>query len=209
MDNLDKLLEAIEHPDRFSDTELNDLLSDPETHRLYELLCASRADAFVKASTSDESEIERQWQLFKAKRRKKSFFAWISNRNIAAVIALLIASCSIIMVGVSLSNRFLGNSEKPSTEQVTAPQLADDVATAQTQLLKDTVIVFEDEKLDKILDIVAPYYNVKVDLKSPSYKDVRLFLKWESTTSIDDLLEHLNSSDRINLLLKEDVITDY
>ncbi len=209
MDNLDKLLEAIEHPDRFSDAELNDLLSDPETHRLYELLCASRADAFVKASTSDESEIERQWQLFKAKRRKKSFFAWISNRNIAAVIALLIASCSIIMVGVSLSNRFLGNSEKPSTEQVTAPQLADDVATAQTQLLKDTVIVFEDEKLDKILDIVAPYYNVKVDLKSPSYKDVRLFLKWESTTSIDDLLEHLNSSDRINLLLKEDVITDY
>ncbi len=209
MDNLDKLLEAIEHPDRFSDAELNDLLSDPETHRLYELLCASRADAFVKASTSDESEIERQWQLFKAKRRKKSFFAWISNRNIAAVIALLIASCSIIMVGVSLSNRFLGNSEKPSTEQVTAPQLADDVATAQTQLLKDTVIVFEDEKLDKILDIVAPYYNVKVDLKSPSYKDVRLFLKWESTTGIDDLLEHLNSSDRINLLLKEDVITDY
>ncbi len=209
MDNLDKLLEAIEHPDRFSDTELHELLSNPETRQLYELLCASRAEAFMKDSTSDGEEIDRQWQLFKAKRRKKSFFAWISNRKIAAVVAVLIASCSIIVVGVSLSNRLLGNSDKPSKEQVTAPQLPEEVATAQTRLLKDTVIVFEDEKLDKILDVVAPYYNVKVDLKSPSSKEVRLFLKWESTTPIEELIDHLNSSDRINLSLKEDTITDY
>ncbi len=209
MDNLDKLLEAIEHPEHFSDTELQELLSNTETHQLYELLCASRADAFVKDSTSDESEIERQWQLFKAKRRKKSFFAWISNRKIAAVIAVLIASCSIIVVGVSLSNKFKGNSEKETLEQIVGTQIPEEVTQAQTLPLNDTVIVFEDEKLDKILSVVAPYYNVKVDIQSPSSKEVRLFLKWESTTSIDDLLEHLNSSDRINLSLKEDTIIDY
>ncbi len=209
MDNLDKLLEAIEHPDRFSDTELHELLSDPETRQLYELLCASRAEAFMKDATPDEAEIDRQWQLFKMERRKKSFFSWISNRKIAAVVAVLIASCSIIVVGVSLNNRLKGNSEKPSTEQIAATQIPEDAMATQTQQLNDTVIVFEDEKLDKILSVVAPYYNVKVDLKSPSSKDVRLFLKWESTISVDELIEHLNSSDRINLFLKEDVITDY
>ncbi len=209
MDNLDKLLEAIEHPDRFSDTELHELLSDPETRQLYELLCASRAEAFMKDATPDEAEIDRQWQLFKMERRKKSFFSWISNRKIAAVVAVLIASCSIIVVGVSLNNRLKGNSEKPSTEQIAATQIPEDAMATQTQQLNDTVIVFEDEKLDKILSVVAPYYNVKVDLKSPSSKEVRLFLKWESNTSINELIEHLNSSDRINLFLKEDVITDY
>ncbi len=209
MDNLDKLLEAIEHPDRFSDSELHELLSDPETRQLYELLCASRAESFMNNSTTDEAEIDRQWQLFKSKRRRKSFFAWISNRKIVAVVAVLIASCSIIVVGVSLSNRFLGNAEKEPSEQTAAAQIPEDVAPMQTQPLNDTVIVFEDEKLDKILSVVAPYYNVKVDIQSPSSKEVRLFLKWESTTSIDELIEHLNSSDRINLSLKQDVITDY
>ncbi len=208
MDNLDKLLEAIEHPEHFSDTELHELLSDTETRQLYELLCASKAESFLKDSTPDEAEIDRQWQLFKAKRRRKSFFSWISNRKIAAVIAVLIASCSIIVVGVSLSNKFLGNSEKQA-EQTVAAQLAEEVAPAQNQTLNDTVIIFEDEKLDKILDVVAPYYNVKVDLQSPSSKEVRLFLKWESTTSIEELIDHLNSSDRINLSLKQDTITDY
>ncbi len=209
MDNLDKLLEAIEHPERFPESELHELLSDAETRQLYQMLCASRAEAFLKDATPDESEIDRQWQLFKIKRRKKSFFAWISNRKIAAVAAVLIASCSIIVVGVSLSNGFIGSSEKPSTEQPAAAQIPEDVAPAQTQPLNDTVIVFEDEKLDKILSVVAPYYNMKVDLKSSSSKEVRLFLKWESTTSIHELIEHLNSSDRINLSLKDDVIIDY
>ncbi len=208
MDNLDKLLEAIEHPEHFSDTELHELLSDTETRQLYELLCASKAESFLKDSTPDEAEIDRQWQLFKAKRRRKSFFSWISNRKIAAVIAVLIASCSIIVVGVSLSNKFLGNSEKQA-EQTVAAQLAEEVAPAQNQTLNDTVIIFEDEKLDKILDVVAPYYNVKVHRQSPSSKEVRLFLKWESTTNIEKLIDNLNSSDRINLSLKQDTTTDY
>ncbi len=209
MDNLDKLLEAIEHPERFSDTELHELLSEHETRQLYGLLCTSRAESFMKGASPDEAEIDRQWQLFKAKRRKKSFFAWMRNRKIAAVIAVLIASCSIIVVGVSLSNKFKGNSEKETPEQIAATQIPEDVALMQAQPLNDTVIVFEDENLDKILSVVAPYYNVKIDLKSPSSKEVRLFLKWESTTSINELIEHLNSSDRINLSLKEDTITDY
>lgn len=209
MDNLDKLLEAIEHPERFSESELRELISDPETRQLYRLLCASRAEEALKDSALDESEIDHQWQLFKAKHHKKSFFTWIANRKIAAVAAVLIASCSIIVVGVSLSNRFLESSNKQPTEQVAATQIPEEATQVQTQLLNDTVIVFEDEKLDKILSVVAPYYNVKVDLKSPSSKEVRLFLRWESTTPIEELIDHLNSSDRINLSLKDATITDY
>ncbi|MDE7347165.1 MAG: hypothetical protein K2N48_10570 [Muribaculaceae bacterium] len=209
MDNLDKLLEAIEHPERYSESELRDLLSDPETNQLYMLMCASRAEEFLHASP-DASEVERQWDRFKAKRRRKSFFSWIYNRKVAAVAAVLIASCSIIVVGVSLSDRFLGKSDNRETHQTAVgTTLPAETAMQANQQLNDTVIVFEDEKLDRILAEIAPYYNVKVDLKYPSSKGVRLFLKWESTTSLPDLIEHLNSFDRINLFLKDDAITDY
>ena len=173
------------------------------------LMCASRAEEF-RHDSPDASEVDRQWDRFKAKRRRKSFFSWIYNRKVAAVAALLIASCSIIMVGVSLSNKFLGKSGGQEINQTAIETtLPSETAQLANQQATDTVIVFEDEKLDKILADVAPYYNVKVDLKYPSSKGVRLFLKWESTTSLPDLIEHLNSFDRINLFLKDDVITDY
>ena len=209
MDNLDKLLEAIEHPERFSETELQDLLSDPETNQLYRLMCASRAEKYL-TDASDPSEVDMQWNLFKKKRRRKSFFSWISSRKAAAVAAVLIASCSIIVVGVSLSNRFIGKSDRQEIDQTAvATNLHGEADGQARQQVTDTVIVYEDEKLDKILADIAPYYNVKVDLKYPATKGVRLFLKWESTTGLPELIEHLNSFDRINLYLKDDVITDY
>ncbi|MDE6741029.1 MAG: hypothetical protein K2J58_01715 [Muribaculaceae bacterium] len=209
MDNLDKLFEAIEHPERYSESELQHLLSDPETNQLYRLMCASRAEEFLHDSP-DATEVDRLWDSFKAKQQRKKRFSWLYSRKVAAVVAVLIASCSIIVVGVSLSNRFLGKSDRQEIDQ-TAMETALPSETPQlsNQQANDTIIVFEDEKLDKILAEVAPYYNVKVDLKYPSSKGVRLFLRWESATSLPDLIEHLNSFDRINLFLKDDVITDY
>ncbi len=142
MDNLDKLLEAIEHPDRFSDAELHQLISDPETRQLYHALCASRSEAFLKDSTTDESEIEQQWQRFRMKRHKQSLFSWIRNRKIAAVVAVLIVSCSIIVVGVSLSNKFLGSGDKQTAEQPgVVDQILETVAPVQAKPLNDTIIV--------------------------------------------------------------------
>lgn len=208
MDNLDRLLEAVEHPERFSESELQALLSDPEARQLYRLICASRAEAFTSGSVSDDSEIDRQWEAFRSARRKRPVFFWFSQRKAAAVVALLIASCSIIMVGVSLSRSSVHDgrkSEQPITEQ-TIPA---DEGLRMIPTVNDTIIVFEDETLDRILDRIASYYNAKVSLTKPASSEVRLFLKWDSTMELPELIEHLNSFERINLFLKDDTITDY
>ena len=211
MDNIDKLIEAVEHPENFSDSELKALISDPEAMKLYRLLCASRSVAFVSESSLDSEEIDNQWQRFNNQRRRKTFFFRFYNRKVAAVAAFLIASCSIIVVGVSLNNHIKQNSDNSKHKEITVSDTAPHQETEQSTLpaLNDTVIIFEDQKLDMILSKIAPYYNAKVDLKNPKSKEVRLFLKWDSKTSLDDLIEHLNSFDRINLFLNEDAITDY
>ena len=209
MDNLDKLLEAIEHPENISESELHELLSDPETRQLYRLMCASRAEGSGN-DAPDAAEVDRQWNMFKKERRRRHAFQWIFSRKIAAVAAVLIASCSIIVVGVSLGHRFVGNTDGQEIDKTAVATAPSEAAPLQgLQQVKDTVIVFEDEKLDRILAEIAPYYNVKVDLKNPSSRGVRLFLKWESDTGLPELIEHLNSFDRINLFLRDDVITDY
>ncbi len=207
MENLDKLLEAIEYPERFSESELRELLSDPESKKLYRLMCASRAETFTRDLAKDDSDVDKKWKKFKLARQKKKLFSFFYNRKAAAVVALLIASCSIIMVGVSLKHR---NISKQETHQTTIMEtVAEDTKEKENLPVNDTVIILEEEKMDRILTEVAPYYNVKVDLKSPGSKDVRLFLRWESTTNVSALIDHLNSFERINLYLKDDIITDY
>lgn len=212
MDNLDKLLEAIEHPENFSTEELQQLLSDPDTHRLYQMLCATRAQSFIfEPETLTEEIIDAQWQRLKRK-RNPLLLHWLADRKVAAVISLVIISCSIVAVGVSMSLR---QSEKTTSAPDVAGLLPDDATvnpaeTAETvSLPQDTVIIFEDRTLDDVLKELAPYYGVAVELKYSKSKETRLFLKWESTTSLDDLIEHLNSFDRINLTINENIITDY
>lgn len=208
MDKTDKLIEAVEHPERFSESELQTLLSDPEARDLYRLMCAARADSYIRDLDDSSDETERQWSAFKSTRRRKPFMAWLRSRRAAVVAALAIASCSIIMVGVSLSNK-MRNDRPMDTESSASMEAISENATSEAPALTDTVIVFEDEKLDRILARTAPYYNVRVDLKSRASKEIRLFLKWDSTTPLPELIDHLNSFDRINLFLKDDTITDY
>lgn len=208
MDNLDRLLEAIEHPERFTDTELQALLTDPDARRLYRLMCASRADAFFAVSPPDDLEIDGKWEAFKSSRRKRPIMASFFRKKAAAVIALLIASCSIIMVGVSLSRGGLRGSEKDE-QPIAVETIPAEEGVRSLPVVNDTVIIFEDETLDRILDRIAPFYNAKVDLSSSSSSEVRLFLKWDSTTELHELIEHLNSFERINIFLKDDTITDY
>ncbi|MDE5881059.1 MAG: DUF4974 domain-containing protein [Muribaculaceae bacterium] len=213
MDNLDKLLDAIEYPEKFSTEELKQLLTDSETRQLYELLCATRAQSFTsEPQPLTEETINAQWQRLKKRERKPLLLRWLTDRKVAAVISLVIISCSIVAVGVSMSLRQAG--KVSSTSDVTT-LIPDDMTgkpsdIAETVALpKDTVIIFEDRTLDDVLKELAPYYGVTVELKHSTSKQTRLFLKWESTTTLDDLIEHLNSFDRINLTINENIVTDY
>ena len=45
-DRTDRLFEAIEHPDRFSDDEIQEMLNDPGMQELYKQICKT-ADALT------------------------------------------------------------------------------------------------------------------------------------------------------------------
>lgn len=59
-DKTDLLLEAVEHPERFSDEDLASLFADPEIRDLYGMMCKG-ADAMADIPTTD---IDREWEVF-------------------------------------------------------------------------------------------------------------------------------------------------
>ena len=63
MDKYDRLLDAIEHPGKYSDEELKEMLSDPELRRAYRLMAATRSFMAEKP----EPDVDSEWQRFSAR----------------------------------------------------------------------------------------------------------------------------------------------
>ena len=106
-DRTDRIFEAIEHPERFSDDEIQEMLDNPGIQELYKQICKT-ADALT---TTEEPDIDREWEQFVNRQRKsvaqgllyslRVFF----NRNAAAVLICTVASLAVVAatLGVSYS----------------------------------------------------------------------------------------------------------
>lgn len=61
-DNIDRLLDALEHPENYSDAEVEQLLTDPEAREVYDML---RKTADASAPVSDIN-LDDEWRRFEA-----------------------------------------------------------------------------------------------------------------------------------------------
>lgn len=59
-DDIDRLLDAVEHPERFSDEELEKMFEDSETFEMYRLMGRT---AYALTDTP-EPDIDKEWQDF-------------------------------------------------------------------------------------------------------------------------------------------------
>ena len=225
MDILDMLLDAIEHPGNYTEEELSSILSDKGMRDLYNLLCSYRASDDNLNHNLSHEEIENEWQKFEARQpisvplededegvHQTHWYTLLFSRKIAAVIFFVIASCSIIAVGVSLgilTKQQSSNAEDNDLSSIVTDSsfLKSDTAITDS-LPSDTVIVFENKSLNYILSELAPMYGVELALSSPTSKDVRLFLRWDSSMTLPELIDHLNTFERINLIFSNNTISD-
>lgn len=211
MDKYDKLLDAIEYPENYSPEELKHIASDPELSRLYSTLCAARSARFSENTLSKE-DVEREWRNFSRRNNRKKFAGWMGGRKIAAAVTIVLATSAVLAVGISIG---LDMSRRTPSEHDAKTEVAslNDSAIYSKVIDSDTVtiaedkLIFEDETLDVILNRLAPYYGVKMIYRSDDAKSVRLFFKWESSLSINDVIEQLNTFNRIQLRLDGNTLT--
>ena len=60
-DKLTEVLKATEHPEQYTDEQLQELLADEECAEYYRLICDAD-NAYVEAPEESEEEIEAEWQ---------------------------------------------------------------------------------------------------------------------------------------------------
>ena len=215
-DNIDRLLDALEHPENYSDAEVEQLLTDPDTREVYDML---HKVADVSAPVP-EINIDDEWRRFEAKqpKRRPLIFRWlffVTSRNAAAVVTALVGTLAVVAATIGVTHYFIDDKELAQTEQIEHQKqtaIADskvaptDTIPAETTPLPET-IVFKGENLEKILADMSGYYGVTVKFNQDAAKYLKLYFEWDHSLPLNEVVEQLNNFEQINITLTDKVLT--
>lgn len=206
-DKLTEVLKATEHPEQYTDEQLQELLADEECAEYYRLICDAD-NAYAEAPEESEEEIEAEWQRITRNCQPSSNSQFtILNFQLSKVAAVVIAVLALSAVSYA-AVKLLSARQQQSTPVVVTEtmQVSENPATPLPEPA-DTIQVFQDAELQEILTVVANYYKLHTDYRSEEARHVRLYTKWNKAESVEKLVKRLNRFDKVNLTLEGDVLT--
>lgn len=214
----DMLLDLLEHPEKYSETQKDELLGDEEVNELYQQLVETRQSLdFAKSKEKMKMpSIDAEWEKLKeemnqnaeTKQTAKLFPLWSPMRKVAAVAAVLVVS-GITFAAIHLVTRShqasdkhnteLVASQKDSIQQVSAPQKSNIEEKTDSASLAQLPLVYENAELQNILTPIAGHFHLQVTYQNESARHIRLFLQLEKNMSLDDIIELLNHFEKVNI----------
>ena len=220
----DLLLNLLEHPEKYSETQKDELLGDEEVNELYQQLIETRQSLdFAKSKEEMKMpSIDAEWEKLKEEKQQKeemsqnaetqqtakSFPLWSPMRKVAAVAAVLVAS-GITFAAIHLVTRSHQASDKNNTElvashknsiqQVSAPQKSNIEKKTDSASLAQFPLVYENAELQNILTPIAGHFHLQVTYQNESARHIRLFLQLEKNMSLDDIIELMNHFEKVNI----------
>ena len=218
------LLDLLEHPEKYSETQKDELLGDEEVNELYQQLVETRQSLdFAKSKEGMKMpSIDAEWEKLKEEMKQKevriqnaetqqtakSFPLWSPMRKVAAVAAVLVVS-GITFAAIHLvtrshqasdnSNTELVSSHKNSIQQVSAPQKSNIEEKTDSASLAQLPLVYENAELQNILTPIAGHFHLQVTYYNESARHIRLFLQLEKNMSLDDIIELMNHFEKVNI----------
>lgn len=215
-DNIDRLLDALERPENYSDAEVEKILADPEARELYDMLHKT-ADASAPVT---EINLDEEWRRFEAKRpgRRPVILRWLSfmvSRNVAAVVLALICTIAVVAATIGVTHYIGARQELAQTQQT---EQQEQTVVANTDIAPtDTIpvekvplpqtILFKGETLETILADIAKYYGVSVKFNQDASKSLQLYYEWNQALPLNEVVEQVNNFEQINITLTDNVLT--
>ncbi len=215
MDNKDNkydiVLDIIENPDKYTSSQLEEILSDPETREIYTLLC--KTDSAIEAGKT--VDVDAEWDKFSRKHaiRPRSAFRWKSGR--AASIAIIVCtSIAAIAAGIVITEAVKDKNTTPVAENVSdATTLADAIPQESTIERRDSImelpspVMFEDDSLETIMNAIAATYRVNVIFRNKEAATLHLYYRLDPSLPLDDVISQLNTFEQINIIRNGDALT--
>lgn len=213
MNNMNKdekrlmLFDMQEHPEKYTDEQIERLLADEEVKDFLRDLAMARMAG--KKATPKKVDVDKAWKEF-------ANGSYRNRMKIAASVVGIIFISGVAFAAVQngwfkFSTSDKAVEDKTATEQiVNSKQLVNDSLKAMMIEPKDSLdmkpVVFDNAELGTILTQMADFYHVKVEYVNANTQHVRLFFNWNKTKTLEQNLELLNAFDRIQIEYVEGII---
>lgn len=209
MDKFEKILDIIDHQEKYSDEKIHEILQDEECRKLYQTMV--EVDSALE-SPSPIINVDEEWEKFSQKHQLQEVSHPITSwRKLAASIAgFVLISC----IAFAAIHTYIKRSQE--TTQVTADTHPEVIKSdsAKQVAAKDSLIhpkpekpaihkTFENVAFEQMISEIASYYDLQVKFENNEDKTLRLYYEWNSHSSIENIVKELNQFENVNIELQQ------
>lgn len=195
------LLDMQEHPEQFSEQELEQMLSDAEAQELMEATAQLKRAMKNDEFSISEQEIEDEWQAFAANRlaEQKPQRTWL---KIAAMFIGVLFMTGIAFAAIHIIKQNTGAQEMKQVEQPVIQQPVSTGTVNNDTIAKTEPVIFDNVTLDSIAKEIADYHHIEVDLQNELAKQLRFYFVWKQDDDLQEVVEKLNMFDHVDMTIE-------
>ena len=219
MDKFEKILDIIDHQEKYSDEEIREILQDEECRKLYQTMV--EVDSALE-SPSPIINVDEEWEKFSQEHQlqeeatqnaaqEAASHPITSWRKLAASIAGFVLISGIAFAAI---HTYIKRSQEPT--QITAnthPEVIKSDSAKQVAA-KDSLAhpkpekpaihkTFENVAFEQMISEIASYYDLQVKFENNEDKTLRLYYEWDSHLSIENIVKELNQFENVNIELQQ------
>lgn len=209
MDKFEKILDIIDHQEKYSDEEIREILQDEECRKLYQTMV--EVDSALE-SPSPIINVDEEWGKFSQKHQLQEVSHPITSwRKLAASIAVFVLISGIAFAAI---HTYIKRSQEPI--QITADTHPEVIKSdsAKQVAAKDSLThpkpekpaihkTFENVAFEQMISEIASYYDLQVKFENNEDKTLRLYYEWNSHSNIENIVKELNQFENVNIELQQ------
>lgn len=225
MDKIYRLLDAFEHPDNYTDAELQSILEDPESLQIHDILRNVKAGS----ASAEHIDVDAEWQRFANRHTSRSIteksktkttdtprplILRLFGRHVAAAVIVACVAMAGVATGIGVAVSHKDKPSQPYRITVGADRdktQTDEAAYSTTSVEKSEtdaeVITYRDQSLAVIVDQLAGYYGLKTHFSNAASKNLRLYFKWDQNCTPAEVVEQLNNFEQVKITLDGQTLT--
>ena len=211
MEKINQVIDMVEHPENYSETQVENILQDEECRQTYLTMMEMRM-AFDKDAAEQKLNIDQEWELLVERQAlPTSHFSW-SKVAASLVGILLLSGIAVAAIHTYSSSHQEAKQELVDTAAMMSARtnkVAQDSLKHTDNTLKQKQVqhkTFDNVALCSMLDEMARYYGVSVEYRNAEAKQLRFYYEWNSEDGLDKVLAELNHSQQMSLSLEDDKI---
>lgn len=219
MDKFEKILDIIDHQEKYSDEEIREILQDEECRKLYQTMM--EVDSALE-NPSPIINVDEEWEKFSQEHQlqeeatqnaaqEAASHPITSWRKLAASIAgfVLISGIAFAAIHTCIkrsqeSTQVTADTHPEVIKSDSAKQVAAKDSLTHPKPEKPAIHkTFENVAFEQMISEIASYYDLQVKFENNEDKTLRLYYEWDSHLSIENIVKELNQFENVNIELQQ------